>query len=68
MLLFLIFQGGRGGRIIVTASTAGFIAVDYDGTREWAGYCAAKTANIAVTRMFNNAKTGETEVSLLIII
>ncbi len=45
-----VFQGGRGGRIINTASIAGML-VGFGGV-EWAGYNAAKFGAVAFTRLF----------------
>ncbi len=38
------------------------IPLDYNGTMEWDGYCAAKAANVMVTRMFAAAESFEHHV------
>ena len=45
---FLLLQGGNGGRIVNISSIAGFTTRDL----EVAGYTAAKTGVIALTRSF----------------
>ncbi len=58
-------QGGQGGRIVNVASVLGIVSPAISASLLFSGNCAAKAANISLTRMFADKKLVDKTVSFV---